>query len=657
MVDKLAASSAVVDRLFGGSSAASSAALDRTDSSPINGEHKNSSAFLESVEDSLDADFGPGDDKQQVSALQGQLQSSHQQGASVTSVEFVEAAEIAEENRKLRHIGAQLFGPAKKVAEYLAAQALYDNLLSGEGATPAEDAQESSAVVEQQGGRNGTTAEDSGRTTTNIRGPARPPKPVLGALRDMMVGGGEQPRTGEEDKNSEEGEEQRAASQESMARSEQSSSLEATGKLPENRPFSAEELSDLFGTSGWRDHATSGWRDHASGSSQEEEEEDMVRSSEASSLEESTQTRHALEETTSGLGGRLESHRRRSSFIPDPVPGNISFSPGALVSSQGGAPGENEIFPGTGSLRSPQSPGGLPRRGEEGMSGAKDLVGVGESSASTVVEGGGRPHELSETLKTFSAKELGEVFGTSGWSSSDEEDMDNFDAEQVDDESAGAPAKWDSANAEWDSTNADSLASVLLQGESGDLICMTGQKATQSSKLKDHYSFGGGLPINPIKPGDPNPDMTADHCSHTSGFETPWWQTTLPAGAKVHKIKLFNRNAAKDRIHNLRVKIDGQLCGTTPALGKPMQVEVVCNPPKSGSVLRVDKSAANSGKCTGEKTACVLTLCGVHVFGTVNGKTPPTCGPRGAAPPRRAAAARRRRAAAARRVNSGTIQR
>ena len=100
-------------------------------------------------------------------------------------------------------------------------------------------------------------------------------------------------------------------------------------------------------------------------------------------------------------------------------------------------------------------------------------------------------------------------------------------------------------------------------------VVMTGQTATQSSKLEDHYSYGGGLALNPIKPGTPNPDMTADHCSHTSGFETPWWQTTLPAGATVSSVKLFNRNAAKDRIHNLNVKIDGQLCGTTPATGEP----------------------------------------------------------------------------------------
>ena len=158
-----------------------------------------------------------------------------------------------------------------------------------------------------------------------------------------------------------------------------------------------------------------------------------------------------------------------------------------------------------------------------------------------------------------------------------------------------------------------------MSGRSDARICMEGQTATQSSKLKDHYSYGGGLPINAIKPGNPNPNMVADHCTHTSGFETPWWQTTLPAGTTVHKVKLFNRDAAKYRIQHLMVKVDGHLCGTTPGTGEPMQVEVACNPPKSGSVLRIDKSARWAGKCTGEKTKCVLTLCGVQVFGSLKG--------------------------------------
>ena len=81
--------------------------------------------------------------------------------------------------------------------------------------------------------------------------------------------------------------------------------------------------------------------------------------------------------------------------------------------------------------------------------------------------------------------------------------------------------------------------------------------------------------------------------------------------------------ASLHALRNLRVKIDDHLCGTTPGTGEPMEVEVRCTPHKAGSVLRIEKTAAHSGKCTGDASGCVITLCGVQVFGTLTKKPHP----------------------------------
>ena len=222
-------------------------------------EHAEEEAFEKSfLETTTAPDFDMSlDDDEQLSALQvWSLNASEQDewapetGVSATTSH---AARIADENRKLRHIGAQLFGPAERVAEYLAAQALYDNLLCSSPDPPRSAYSSISHPYTSDPECAGLSQPELAAPTSSLK---------LNYHR----------------------------SNEELATSDQSSSLDLEKRLSEGSlvpygapskqeppqhllvvprlpppAFSADELSDLFSTSGWT--TTSEQEDHAGDSS------------------------------------------------------------------------------------------------------------------------------------------------------------------------------------------------------------------------------------------------------------------------------------------------------------------------------------------------------------------------------------------------------
>ena len=210
---------------------------------PVTVRLASSMSFLETAPDFSDDEQLSG--ALQVSTSPDKDSSEHEED-SVSGTSPAARSRIADENRKLRHIGAQLFGPAEKVAEYLAAQALYDNL-SDEQDDVKKSVLSSSGSDEVEGGLLSVDGDERG-------------------------------------------------SNEEVARSDQSSSLEKrighssyggdhveppAEHLPAPRPpdsetsrnykrradFSADELSEMFRTSGWTSSADEDERSEMLGTS------------------------------------------------------------------------------------------------------------------------------------------------------------------------------------------------------------------------------------------------------------------------------------------------------------------------------------------------------------------------------------------------------
>ena len=217
---------------------------------PVTVRLASSMSFLETAPDFSDDEQLSG--ALQVSTSPDKDSSEHEED-SVSGTSPAARSRIADENRKLRHIGAQLFGPAERVAEYLAAQALYDNLLCSSPDPPRSAYSSISHPYTSDPECAGLSQPELAAPTSSLK---------LNYHR----------------------------SNEELATSDQSSSLDLEKRLSEGSlvpygapskqeppqhllvvprlpppAFSADELSDLFSTSGWT--TTSEQEDHAGDSS------------------------------------------------------------------------------------------------------------------------------------------------------------------------------------------------------------------------------------------------------------------------------------------------------------------------------------------------------------------------------------------------------
>eukprot|EP00124_Ichthyophonus_hoferi_P005974 Ihof_evm1s1087 gene=Ihof_evmTU1s1087 len=141
-----------------------------------------------------------------------------------------------------------------------------------------------------------------------------------------------------------------------------------------------------------------------------------------------------------------------------------------------------------------------------------------------------------------------------------------------------------------------------LPGEELRKIDLIGLAPTQSSTYSDDTVAFKGI------------DGDSSTCTNTIPYlsNQPWWDVDLGAEVAVHYVKITNRNWYRNRLGNVVVTVDGNLCSSKNVFTENnYYLTVTCEKPIVGRVLKIQlKNAPVDG---------ILTVCEVEVFGVLNG--------------------------------------
>ena len=99
----------------------------------------------------------------------------------------------------------------------------------------------------------------------------------------------------------------------------------------------------------------------------------------------------------------------------------------------------------------------------------------------------------------------------------------------------------------------------------------------------------GGIASRAVD-GNTNQQYQSNSCTHTEGFNQPWWRLDFGMTKRVSKVEVWNRaDCCSDRLSGVEVRVNSALCGI---LGSSTSVQTVSCANALGSFVQLQQKRA-----------------------------------------------------------------